>query len=802
MAVTPAASAHEFLLRMSADDSAAVMWSTDCELRVVSCCGRGLDKLGVSAAQRSSVTKLSELFPVKVWESPVVAAHRRALNGEYASFSGEWSGVPFQGRVAPERNAEMQIVGCVGFAQQITDDEPGNDASRAGEQQFRTLVALSPAAVYLTDPKGDCTYVNQRWCEMAGLTPQQALGHGWVQGIHPEDREMIAQRWYAAAESNGTWALEYRMQTPQGETTWVFGQARALHDGEGRVSGYLGINVDITERRQTEDRLRQSEQRYRQLLAGVTSYRYSVTLENGVSVATEHTPGCLAATGYAAEEYAADPFLWINMVHPDDQDRVRQHVASVLQQQKVRPIEHRIVRKDGAVRWVRVTIIPHFDETGALVRYDGLVEDITERKRVEQQLQSNFQIQSALNALLQMSLEPLALEEQLERCLDVLLAVPWIALESKGSIFLVEDDPAVLVMKAQRGLSDSLLAGCARVPVGHCLCGRAASTRQIVYADCVDDRHELRYSGMLPHGHYCVPIMSDGDLLGVINLYVKEGHEKTADEERFLTAVAHVLAGIIKRKQAEESLRGRDAQLIAAQRIQERLLPRSAPAVPGFDVAGASFPAEFAAGDHFDYLPLSDGALGIVVGDVSGHGFSSALLMASTSAHLRSFVEDHTDVEEILVHTNSLLCRETEEGRFVTLFFAHLDPASRRLHYASAGHPSGYVLDHSGHVKQEMKSSRVPLAILPESDFPVSGPIRLDANDLVLLLTDGILEAASPEGDLFGTERTLEIVRANRHRTAEEIIEALHCAVRDFTQRQQPRDDVTVVVIKVEPAPG
>ena len=334
------------------------------------------------------------------------------------------------------------------------------------------------------------------------------------------------------------------------------------------------------------------------------------------------------------------------------------------------------------------------------------------------------------------------------------------------------------------------------------MCGRAAATRQIVYTDCVDDRHDLRYSGMLPHGHYCVPILSDHDLLGVINLYVKEGHEKTPDEEPFLTAVAHVLAGIVRRKQTEESLRGRDAQLIAAQRIQQHLLPRSAPSVLGFDVAGASFPAEFAAGDHFDYLHLPDGALGIAVGDVSGHGFSSALLMASTSAHLRSFVEDHTDVEEILVHTNSLLCRETEEGRFVTLFFARLDPASRLLHFAGAGHPAGYVLDRSGNVKNVMKSNRVPLAILPESDFPVCGPIRLEPNDVVLLVTDGILEAASPEGELFGTARMLDIVRGNRRRKAAEITETLQWAVRDFIQREQPRDDVTVVVVKVEPTPG
>jgi PAS domain S-box-containing protein len=713
------------------------------------------------------------------------------------------------------------------------------------------------------------------------------------------------------------------MQTPQGETTWVFGQAAALRDGEGRVTGYLGVNVDITERRQAEERLRVSEERYRELLTAVTSYRYSVTLERGVATSTEHTPGCLAATGYGPEEYAADPFLWINMVHPDDRDTVRQHVARVLAGEQVPPSEHRIVRKDGAVRWIRDTIISHFDDSGALVRYDGLVEDVTERKRVERrvgrvlesapdamilvdgrgriqmaneqterlfgfardellgrsveilvperfrdgharhrdgfakapgarpmsqrddlhgrrkdgsefpaeislspieseeglltvaavrdvterkrvqrQIRSNLQIQSTLNALLELSLEPLPLDEQLQRFLDVLLAVSWIALESKGAIFLVEEDPGVLVMKAQQGLVEPLLSGCARVPAGRCLCGRAAATRGIVFAPCVDERHDVNYPGTPPHGHYCIPILSEDELLGVINLYVKHGHQSSPDEERFLGAVAQVLAGIVRRRRAEERLRQQDAQLIAAQRIQKYLLPRSAPDLPGFDVAGASFAAEFAAGDYFDYLHLPDGAVGVVVGDVTGHGVSAALLMASTSAHLRSFVEDHTDVEEILVHTNSLLCRETEEGRFVTLFFARLDPATRLLHYASAGHPAGYVLDQSGGVKHMMKSITTPLAIFPDNQFPVSGPIQLEPGDLVLLVTDGIAEAMASGEVLFGEERMLEVVRAHRDLEAREIIEKLHQAVGQFTQREQPSDDLTIVVIKVQPTPG
>ena len=113
---------------------------------------------------------------------------------------------------------------------------------------------------------------------------------------------------------------------------------------------------------------------------------------------------------------------------------------------------------------------------------------------------------------------------------------------------------------------------------------------------------------------------------------------------------------ITDRKRSEQLMREREAELIAAQRIQEHILPHSAPSVPGYDIAGSLLPAEFAAGDYYDYLVMPDGSLGIVVGDVCGHGSGPALLMASTSAHLRSFVLDHSDIGEILTACEHCSC--------------------------------------------------------------------------------------------------------------------------------------------------
>ncbi len=904
----------------------------------------------------------------------------------------------------------------------------------------------APVGVYLTDAQGKCTYVNRCWCEMAGLKCDEALGDGWLRGIHPDDRDAINEGWYGTAGSHAKWQMEYRMQSPDGQITWVLGQAMPFFDELGQLAGYLGANVDITHLKEAEQKLRDSESKYRQLLGAVSAYRYTVDLVIGQPVTTQHSSGCEATTGYTPAEYAADPFLWIKMIHPDDRPRVIKHVEQIRNQDATVPIEHRIMHRDGSVRWIRDTIVHHVDHAGNLTRYDGLIEDITEhkraddrlrrvvesapdamiitdhqgriilasdqtttifgysqeeligqtvelllppryrhrhihdrqqyteapqtrhmsdrstligmrkdgtefpaevnlspidteegnlvcaairdvtdRQRMETALKTMIQTQSTLVALLKLTLEPLSLEEHLDRTMDVLLAIPWIELESKGCIFLMEGEPPRLVMKAHRGLSMELLERCAKVPIGECLCGLTAETREIVFCNNLNGDHVRSFPNMHAHGHFCVPIMFEGELLGVLNLYVREGHQRDVEEDNFLTAVANLLAGVIKRrmaqsqlreseerfdlavhgtdagiwdwnldtdsvyfsprwkgmlgyaddeienefsewhtrlhpddrdramatvrayldgrsaeyelehrlrhrdgsyvwilargaavrredgtpyrmvgshiditsrKQSERLLRERDAQLLAAQRIQEKLLPRGEPDLPGFEIAGTVVPAEFAAGDYFDYLSMADGGLGIVVGDVSGHGFSSALLTFSTCAHLRSFVVDHGDIEEILEHTNHALCRETDDGLFVTLLFAKLQPATRMLEYVNAGHPAGLVLDKSGSLKHSLKSCTMPLGILADTPFPVAGQIQLEPGDVVVIVTDGVLETRSSDGAFFDADLLTDTVRKHILQPARGIVDAVRQAVQGFAHHQQLRDDVTIVVLK------
>jgi PAS domain S-box-containing protein len=143
------------------------------------------------------------------------------------------------------------------------------------------------------------------------------------------------------------------------------------------------LQVEMKERARIEQALRLSEQRYRRLLGVSPTYVYTVHMKDGVPATTEHSIGCVLVSGYTPEEYVSNPNLWIAMVHPDDREMVRRFVVNDVARSSMPPIEHRIVRKDGTVRWVRNTVVHYFDEGGRLSRYDGLVEDITERRRAE-----------------------------------------------------------------------------------------------------------------------------------------------------------------------------------------------------------------------------------------------------------------------------------------------------------------------------------------------------------------------------------------------------------------------------------
>ncbi len=158
-------------------------------------------------------------------------------------------------------------------------------------------------------------------------------------------------------------------------------------DKQGNLIGYRGSDRNITARKKAEETLKVSEERYKSMVAAVTTYTYSVNLSQAGSIYTKHSIGCIPITGYTPEDYESDPYLWHNMIYPDDKMMIDNTIKEIMLGHKVPPIEHRLIRRDGIVVWVRNTLVPYYDLFGYLIQYDGLIEDITERKIVEDKIQ-------------------------------------------------------------------------------------------------------------------------------------------------------------------------------------------------------------------------------------------------------------------------------------------------------------------------------------------------------------------------------------------------------------------------------
>ncbi|MCJ7802051.1 MAG: SpoIIE family protein phosphatase, partial [Candidatus Marinimicrobia bacterium] len=239
-------------------------------------------------------------------------------------------------------------------------------------------------------------------------------------------------------------------------------------------------------------------------------------------------------------------------------------------------------------------------------------------------------------------------------------------------------------------------------------------------------------------------------------------------------------------------------QLNIARQVQQ-FYYNSAVSVPGFDIAGAAYPADKTGGDYFDFITMPDGCIAIAIGDVIGHGIGAALIMAEMRAFLRAFTKMDNDPAKILTQLNMELIADLQEEQFVTLILARLDPRARTLVYASAGHVPAYLLNRSGKADYVMESTGLPLGFQKDFMIENSEPIKLTPDNIAVFFTDGIMEAQSPDGKEFGIDRILNIVKCEQKATAQQIVESIYKEVRSFSENQPQEDDITSVILKVNP---
>lgn len=297
-----------------------------------------------------------------------------------------------------------------------------------------------------------------------------------------------------------------------------------------------------------------------------------------------------------------------------------------------------------------------------------------------------------------------------------------------------------------------------------------------------------------------VPLIGQGELLGALYLGPRLSDQPYSTDDRRLlgslasqVAPAMKVAQLVREQKVEAKERERIQQeLEVAALIQQTLLPKELPAVPGWHVDAFYRPARAVGGDFYDFVSLDDGRLGVVIGDVTDKGVPAALVMATCRSMLRAAAQRHTSPSAVLAEVNDALVPEIPPAMFVTCLYAIIDTGAGEVVFANAGHNLPYVRTADGVL--ELRATGMPLGLMPGMPYDEK-EYRLEAGEVMVLTSDGITEAHSPEGEMYGFSRLM--ARVARKPSDDDMVTALVHDLEEFTgEGAEQEDDITLVVVR------
>ncbi|HBA86727.1 MAG TPA: hypothetical protein DCZ75_01730 [Geobacter sp.] len=518
---------------------------------------------------------------------------------------------------------------------------------------------------------------------------------------------------------------------------------REMHEAEVR-----------RKRREAEAALVRSERRYKRLVAAVTDYIYTVTIDNGAAVRTTHGPGCLPVTGYSHDEYVNNPFLWYQMIYEEDRAAVTALTNDIRAGKEIPPLEHRIRHKDGSIRWVVNTIVPRYSEQGELIAYDGLIKDISERKRAEESLRlKSAALEAAANAI-------------------VITDSDGVVISVNHAFTTMTGYPSQEALGRDMGFLKSDL----HLPAFYQELKKTIAAGEVWQGEMINRRKD---GTLYPEEQTITPVT---DPNGKIRHFVC------------------IKQDITERKLAEQALMQNTSMLKEmeiAKQIQLSLLPPSPPRIFGIDCAGSCVPAAHIGGDYYDIFLHGD-QLDLVVADVSGHSVGAALIMVETRSVLRAQFGTLDGPAQVVAALNELLHEDLSRAElFITMSYLSYHLSSGMLRYSNAGHPPPLLYRPREGRFFPLDAEGLILGVQRGVAFH-EPTLQVEQGDLLLLYTDGITEAENPSGELFGGGRLREALARDHARPAAEIIAALMGAVRAFTGTVTFRDDISLLILKFQ----
>ncbi len=454
--------------------------------------------------------------------------------------------------------------------------------------------------------------------------------------------------------------------------------------------------------------------------------------------------------GYTAEEFLSGRIHFKDIGHPDDRERIGAEIEGYAEQDVEEYTQvYRILSRSGEVRWVEDQTSVERDAAGNKTYNQGILVDITERMLAEEKLRKS--------------------EEKFRRIVET-AGEGFILMDENLTIVDVNDAYCRLL-----GYSRAELLG--KTPMD--LATEEFKQFMLTHRDTILDQEYRQFEGssVAKDGRH-VPILVHGNTL-------RDDSGNVIGNMAFVTDMT-------EHKKA----------LALAGEVQKSLLPQEKPTVKGLDIAGKNVSCDEIGGDYFDFIwrPGSKkGPFSVVVGDISGHGVESALLMTTARAFLRMRASQPGTISEIITAMNRHLTRDVlETGSFMTLFYMTIDPNEHHIDWVRAGHDPAIMYDPTRDEFEELKGSGVALGVNAAFDYVENNRRGLANGQIIAIGTDGIWEAVNWDGEMFGKARFRNIIRKNAHAAAGDILNAVYSELNQFTMGQRSEDDITLVVIKVE----
>ena len=388
----------------------------------------------------------------------------------------------------------------------------------------------------------------------------------------------------------------------------------------------------------------------------------------------------------------------------------------------------------------------------------------------------------------------------LDRLLELILEVATRELEAeRGTVYLLDKQAGELRARISQGLESRLL----RVKVGQGLAGKVAETGEAIRIEDAyqDPRFASKFdtaSGFRTRSVLCTAIRNKtGEIIGVIQLLNKIKGTFDIEDEIFLQALTVHVAIALENAKLHAQLVDQErirTELGLAREIQQNLLRPPPERWRNYRMAARADPCYEVGGDFYDFMAVSDTTMWVVIADVSGKGISSALVMSTVQATLRALVVGVHSFERLLWQLNGMIHDFTGGNKFVTLFLALLDSENHKLHYINAGHNPPVLVHADGYIELLEKGGTV-LGLLPNIRYSRT-QTALKSGDVLVLYTDGVVEAANSGDEMFGVEGLVRSIEATRqYGPPEAILGRILSDVQEFSAGEPPADDQTLIVI-------